>query len=135
MNTPNNIGEQKHRKRTRQYYVIILLSALVGFPFGMILGRLSKGALDIDGGVLAVVLVFLCIAFVYLTWLWYRNMDEFEQSAFHKSGNIAFHTGFIALPWFILSKQGLLPQLDAAYLMAGMSVVFCITLIAKKGSL
>jgi len=132
-NSNQKIGEQKHKKRMKQLYVIMGLSALLGAPFGFMFGRLAKGTLSINNISLSVLLFLLTIAFFYLTWMWYKNMDEFERTAFHESGNIAFHAGFIAIPWYILHKQGILPALDSAYLMCGMSVIFCVSLIFKKG--
>jgi len=133
--TNKNIGEQQYKKRLNRLHVIYVLSALVGVPFGILIGRVEKGTLSLNPVLLIGLMLIFTIAFFYLTWIWYKSMDEFESNAFNKAGNLALHTGFIALPWFILHKQGILPPLDGAFLMVGMSIVFCIVYIFKKGSL
>lgn len=134
MSANENIGELKNKKRIRKTYIIMALSAIVGFPFGIMIARISKGTLSLSPTALISGLILLTLAFVFLTWAWYKNMDEFERQGFHESGNIAFHTGFLALPWYILSEQGLLPSLNAAYLMIVLTLIFCVALIIKNGT-
>lgn len=128
-----NIGEKKHQKRVKKVQIIMGLSAAVGLPFGVLIGRIAKGSLEINPILLIIILTVLVLAFVFLTLAWYKEMDEFERQGFHESGNIAFHSGIIALPWFVLHDQGLVPPLDGAWLIVFMSIVFCVALIAKNG--
>lgn len=128
----SEIAKKNNRKRFKKSATIYALSLGSGFLTSIALMLHQKGTINLSTNTLLVGTLLLTVCLFVLTWVWYKSMDEFEQTSFNQAGNLAFHTGFFAFPWFILNELGVFPPLDAIVLLFVMTTVFVIYYYSKK---
>ncbi len=128
----SEIAKKNNRKRFKKSATIYALSLGSGFLTGIALVLHQKGTINLSTNTLLIGTLLLTVCLFVLTWVWYKSMDEFEQTSFNQAGNLAFHAGFFALPWFILHELGVFPPLDAIVLLLAMTIVFIVYYYGKK---
>ena len=131
-NSISDLAKSNNRKRFTKSVKIYSASFGIGFLTGIAMVLHRKGTINLSTNTLLIGAVLLTVCLFVLTWVWYKSMDEFEQASFHQAGNLAFHTGFLAFPWFILNELGVFPPLDAIVLLVIMTMVFAIYYYGKK---
>ncbi len=103
---------------TRRARSILFLSMLVGAAIGILLtiGGIDKGPIELTTGpippvVAAIVIAIWLIAMPWLSWIWWRNVDEVEAEAY-KIGALwgIYAYAFIAPAWWIGWRGGFLPE-------------------------
>ena len=128
----SELAKQNNHKRFKKSALIYIASLGIGFLTGCAMVLHKNGTIHLSTNTLIIGTSLLTLCLYVLTVVWYRSMDEFEQTSFNEAGNIAFHTGFLAFPWFILNELGVFPPLDAIVLLFVMSTVFVIYYYGKK---
>ena len=128
----SEVAKKNNRKRFNKTVTIYGSSLGVGFLTGIAMALHKNGTINLSTNTLLIGAVLLTVCLFVLTWVWYKSMDEYEQASFNQAGNLAFHTGFLALPWFILNELGVFPSLDAIVLVFMMTIVFVIFYYGKK---
>ncbi|MBT8142438.1 MAG: hypothetical protein HKN88_02780 [Gammaproteobacteria bacterium] len=123
-NSESNVAKANLGKRRKFSILIYTLSLGIGAVIGFAYVKFERGTLGLSNEMLIAITAVITIFLYYLTLIWYRNMDEFERQSFNQAGNITFHVGFLAFPWFVLHRLELLPMLDAVTLMVCLSFVF-----------
>jgi len=128
----SELAKKNNSKRFNKSVTIHFVSFALGLFSGITLSLHGRGIITLSTNTIIIGTLLLTVCLLILTWAWYKSMDEFEQANFHKAGNLAFHSGFIAIPWFILHELDIFPALDAFYLLFAMSIVFLIYYYSKK---
>ena len=132
MHTESDISLANNRKRRKHSIIIYTLSLGVGLIAGIAYLKFERGTLNVSNNAIIAITALLSVFLYYLTLVWYRGMDEFERLSFDQAGNIAFHLGFLAFPWYVLHRLKIVPMLDAIVLMCSLSFVFLIVYYYKK---
>ena len=128
----SEIAKKNNRKRFNKTATIYAASLGVGLLGGAAITLHQNETIHLSTNILFIGAALFTICLYALTWAWYKSMDEFEQASLNQAGNLAFHTGFLALPWFLLNELGIFPPLDAIVLLFVMSMVFIIYYYGKK---
>jgi len=128
----SELAKKNNRKRFNKSVIIYIVSLGTGLIFGTAVALHQKEVIHLSTNLLLVTTVILTVILYLITWVWYKSMDEFEKLSFNQAGNFAFHTGFLAFPWYLLNQLGLFPPLDAIVLVFSMSVVFAVYYYGKK---
>ena len=128
----SELAKKNNSKRFKKSAQIYAWSLATGFLTGTVMVLHKNGTINLSNNALIIGTALLTICLFVLTVVWYRSMDEFEQASFNEAGNIAFHTGFLAFPWFILNELDVFPPLDAIVLLFVMASVFVIYYYGKK---
>lgn len=126
-------GEIQHLpKRERATVKFIAGALLLGLVSGLI-GGLSSSfsnwfvgeARDLPPAIAIGLLVLLATVSPWVTWRWWRAIDEHEQAAYTEGANISGHfILFAGIGWWVLSRAGLVPDPDAMALIVAMSFVW-----------
>ncbi|MHA7818282.1 MAG: hypothetical protein ACX930_01405 [Erythrobacter sp.] len=113
---PRQTGEpvaDSTRKSLRLLYIAIAIGVGLGFFFA-ISEDMSGSALfsnePVAPAVAAVGLTVWLITLPWLTWVWWRSVDEHEAAAYSQGALFAGHAYVILAPsWWLASRAGWLP--------------------------
>ncbi|UVO53967.1 hypothetical protein [Sphingomonas sp. SUN039] len=69
--------------------------------------------------------VLLATLAPWLTWRWWREIDEHEQAAYTEGANVAGHFTLLGgIAWWVLARARLVPEPDVMALVVAMSFVW-----------
>jgi len=126
MNTQNkNIGELNTRKRFNKSFWINTLAILLGVAIALIFFFDKIGKLNLSDNSYSWIITAFTVIIFYLSWLYLKNLDEFEQKRMGEACILAYHVGFLILPWHLLHEKGIVNQEPDAYFM-----IICMSLTA-----
>lgn len=88
-------------------------------------GWLTDGKGGLSPALALFYVVLLCTFAPWLTWRWWRAIDEHEQAAYVEGANIAGHfVLFAGIGWWVLDRAKLVPEPDVMVLVVAMSFVW-----------
>ncbi len=127
----------KRERASLQFLMLALLLGLVGGAVGGISSVVGDWFIGENRNLppaLAIGMTVLMVTLApYLTWRWWRAIDEHEQAAYAEGANIAGHFVLsIGIAWWVLSRAGLLPDPDAMALLIAMSFVWAGVWLYRK---
>lgn len=111
MNDIKNIGETKNKNRNLKTFWIYFLSMVSCFLLLILFHFTENGTIKSVAPLLiglAIVLIFA----LYLNWIWYKNMDEFEILALGKASIWGIGSTTIIVPWMVLERIGIISEPD-----------------------
>lgn len=117
--------------RVRNARRFMIASLVVGMPLGFVLGAGEDGRAEFVSNtpvsplVAASVIALWLIVAPLLTWLWWRQIDEHEASAYRDGGLVAVHAYlFVAPAWWMGTRAGWLPQQEPMAVVIAVSLVW-----------
>jgi hypothetical protein len=117
-------------RRERASLRLVGLAMVAGLLGGVATVFAGEAGLVDANGVLSPVLAVIAMALLatlgpWLTWRWWRAIDEHEQAAYVEGANIAGHfTLFAGIAWWVLARARLVPEPDVMVLIVAMSFVW-----------
>ena len=123
------LAQIKELPRRERVTVRLLAGAIaLGFAVGIavgVSGIAHSGAPTISPPAAIVISVLLVTAVSWISWRWWRAIDEHERAAYVLGANISAHFMLaVGIVWWVLGLSGLVPPPDAIVLILGMCFVW-----------
>lgn len=124
-----NMQDVPRRERVSLRLLVIAMGAgVVGGMMAVVsmeTGWLTDGNGTLSPTLAIIYTALLCTLAPWLTWRWWRAIDEHEQAAYTEGANLAGHfVMFAGLGWWILNRAKLVPEPDVIVLIVAMSFVW-----------
>lgn len=122
---PHEAGEpiaQSTRKSMRLLYIALAIGFALGIFFALS-GDMAGTSLfsnePVAPAIAAVGLAVWLIAIPWLTWLWWRSVDEHEAAGYSQGALLSAHVYVILVPaWWLATRAGWLPPQDPMIVLA-----------------